>query len=159
METELSVLHQKCALMDSVEEQTQTLQRELAAHRESRAQLEQQLDEQIQLASESRAEMERMREEQKKKIKDAHERQSGHRNSTDQMRLLQEARDDIVRDQEVECRLRQVKFEEMARHISSLEGEVAAGRALLDSERQHRRDVERKFEEEEVMKLHTIFGE
>lgn len=159
MENELSVVHQKCVVMDSVEEQALTIQQEALATRQSRAQLEEKLEEQTRIAAENREELARVREEQRRELDQASQRLRGEQLQSEDLRASQQAREDAARDAEVQSRLRQEKFEEMARHISSLEGEVAAGRALIDTERQHRRDVERKFEQEELQNLHSVFYE
>jgi len=159
MENELSTMHQKCALMDSVEERAHSMQQEAASYRESRALLEEKLEEQTCEASKCREEVSRLRDDHKRELEQVQQQLFGEQHSSLELRSSQQAREDAAMDEEVERRLRQQKFEEMARQISSLEGEVASGRSLLDIERQHRRDVERKFEEEQLQTLHSIFDE
>jgi len=79
--------------------------------------------------------------------------------STEELRSSHEAWKDSSRDRAVENQLHQQKVEEMTRQISSLEAEVVASRALLDTERKHRRDAEQKFEEEELKKFHSSLSD
>mmetsp|Transcript_42449 Transcript_42449/g.79713 ORF Transcript_42449/g.79713 Transcript_42449/m.79713 type:complete len:735 (-) Transcript_42449:39-2243(-) len=159
MENELSVVHQKCVLIDSIEEHSQSMQREVQAHKEMRAIMEEKLQAQGREAARLQEELHGVHTDHRKEFERVNGLLLEERRIVEKFRSMHAGLEDAARDKEVEYRLRQEKHEELTRQVSSLESEVMSTRALLEQERAHRKEAERRFEDQELKSLHAVFDE
>lgn len=159
MESELSVVHQKCVIVDSVEEEAQNLRREVDRYKEAKASLHQQLaDSDRQLAA-HREELATLREAHQRELEQAGTRLSDARREQEVLRQSLHSCQDAARDADVKKRLLNERIEDLHRQVATLEGEVSNNKAMLDREKEHRQELERKLEEQELRRLDAALDE
>uniref|UniRef100_A0A7S0ZUW8 GAR domain-containing protein n=1 Tax=Noctiluca scintillans TaxID=2966 RepID=A0A7S0ZUW8_NOCSC len=144
LESELAAMREKCASLDALEEQAQTMQREVEDERNARKLLESKFGEQSQQLSRLNEETQR---EQQRATGDT-SLSKPERTSAEALQLRKyEA---LARDHTIDMQMLSEQVDMMTRTISVLEGEVASYKDIIEREKQARKEVERKFEEEEL---------
>jgi len=153
METELSVVHQKCMLVDSAEEEAQKLRQELAGQKELRRLMQEQVEDMARQVAKLQEEACQVHEDHSRDLENRsaallREQQSGER-----LRQSLQAFQDTSRDKEAECRLQAEKVEELSRQICTLEAEVGSFRTMHEREKVHRKELETRLSEQELNNL------
>lgn len=155
MENELIVAQQRCALLDAIEEQLRTLKKETANHLDSRVSLQEQLEGQMaeiqRLQSEAYQNVEERRQEAEKHNTRLHAEKQTNDRLQQQLREYEAA----ARQSEVDTKAHVDKIESQQRKLTTLESEVTSWRNMAEREKEHRKDLEKRFEEVELAKLHS----
>merc|ERR1719446_393209 len=111
------------------------MQQEAAVNRESQSKLRAEVEQKSQALNSCREEVTRLHDQHKQELGQLQQRLNFEQTIAADTKSLQEKLADATRDTEAEARLRENKSEQMARHVSSLEEEIATMRRLLDAER------------------------
>jgi len=153
MESELSVVHQKCVVIDSIEEQASSLKKEATASLQAKIQLQDQFDEQALSMAKVQEERLALLDDQRRELEQASAQLLAEKQSVELMQHTLESYKDIIRDKDAEKHLANEKLEDLERQAVTLEGEVGSYRTMLEREQKHRKEVEKKFGEQELKRL------
>merc|ERR1719356_294330 len=130
MESELSVVHQKCMLVDTIEEEAQKLRRDMAGQKEARRQLQEQLDDMGRLVARLQEEACQIHEDHTRELEKSANRLLEEQQNSERRRQALQALQDAARDSDAESRLQAERIEEFMRQISTLEAEVASFKSM-----------------------------
>lgn len=159
MESELSVAHQKCVVVDSVEEEAQGLRRDVERHQEAKSQLHIEIGESDRQLTELREEMASVREVHQRELEQSGLRVIDARREQDVLRQSLHSCQDAARDADVKKRLLSERIEDLTRQVANLEGEVGNYKGMVAREKEHRQELERKLEEQELRRLDAALDE
>jgi len=159
MESELAVVHQKCVAAQATEDEANHIIAEVDGLKNQRQRLHDQLQEQGRELSLLQEENWQLKEDRGREIEKAHSVLEKETLAKETLHLELQQTQDLVRDKEAEVRLANEKAESSERKVLTLENEVASMQALLERERQHRQDVEKKLDGLELMQLHSHLDE
>lgn len=153
MENELIVAQQRCALLDAVEEQLRTLKKETASHLDSRVGLQEQLDEQIAHVQKAHDEAHQNAEERRQEAEKHNTRLLAEKQSNDLLQHQLREYEAVSRKNDAERKASNDRMDMLTRRIATLESEVTSWCNMAEREKEHRKEVEKKFEEVELGKL------
>jgi len=159
MESELAVVHQKCVAAQATEDEANHIITEVDGLKNQRQRLHDQLQEQGRELSLLQEENWQLKEDRGREIEKARSMLEKQTLAKETLQLELQQTQDLVRDKEAEVRLANEKAESSERKVLTLENEVTSMQALLERERQHRQDVEKKLDGLELMQLHSHLDE
>eukprot|EP00931_Biecheleriopsis_adriatica_P100310 TRINITY_DN7554_c0_g1_i1.p1 TRINITY_DN7554_c0_g1~~TRINITY_DN7554_c0_g1_i1.p1 ORF type:complete len:954 (+),score=283.51 TRINITY_DN7554_c0_g1_i1:370-2862(+) len=159
MESELVVVHQKCAAASATDEEAKAVITEVQGLKLQRQQLQEQLQEQGRELSLAQEENWQLKEDRGREVDKARAMVERETLMKEQMQLELLQTQDLLRDKEAEGQLANEKVENLKRNLTTLNEEVTSLQALLDRERKHRAELDTKLGELELGKLHSTLDE
>lgn len=155
MESELSVVHQKCVIIDSVEEQASNMRKEASVHEAARVQIQEQLEEQSTVAARLYEETWQLKEEKRLEVAKMQSEIDEQKQAVEVLNATLQDYQDMIRDKDVEAKLAAERIAELSRQVTNAEAEATSYRAMLDSEKEQRKDSERRFDQQELQRLQS----
>jgi len=153
LESEVSMVHQKCVITESIDQEAKVLQKENETLKEAKRTLSDQVEDKAREIARLTEDSWKQRQEHMHEMNKASARVVEEQNATHQLREDLRRCQDLLRDKTAEYALLGERMEQTALSASTLEGEVASYKAMLDKERAHRKELERRLNEQELKRL------
>lgn len=153
MESELTVVHQKCGLLDAMEEEAHRVKAELDRSEISRTRAEESLEELRRKHRVLQDEMEHIREDHSRVLEKVNDQVLAEKWSAELLQQSSQNHQDIARDKEAENRLLLERVGQLMRQAQVGESEVASSQQVLELEKARRHEAERKLDAQELKPL------
>eukprot|EP00928_Gymnodinium_smaydae_P056009 TRINITY_DN39458_c0_g1_i1.p1 TRINITY_DN39458_c0_g1~~TRINITY_DN39458_c0_g1_i1.p1 ORF type:complete len:987 (-),score=292.40 TRINITY_DN39458_c0_g1_i1:110-2683(-) len=153
LENELSVVHERCMLVDRIEEEANSLRTELTAKESARKQLQEQAQELNRQVARHQEEACQIREDHSKELERSAASLLEEQRGQERLRQTLQAHQSAAHGKEVELRLQAERVDELMRQVATLETEVSSYKSMHEREMAHRRELEQKLTQEEHGKL------
>jgi len=158
-EEELESLRKRCASVVRTDEELASLKQELLEVKEAKRDALERLDEQRQKALDFESQLLQTKEEHSKVLLEERKALADLRKQDEDEKRELRSCQDTLRSKVATCSLLKEKVSELVNQLKVSETEASSYKALLESEKARRTGLEKKFQEEELQRLHSIIGE
>lgn len=159
MESELTVVHQKCGLLDAMEEEAHRVKSELDRSEVARTRAEESLEELRRKHRALQDEMDHIREEHSHAFEKINDQVLAEKWSAELLQQSLQNHQDIARDKEAENRLLLERVGQLTRQAQACESEVASSKQALEVEKAHRLEAERRLDKQDLQPLKAQLAE